>query len=81
MTPRLKGPKRWKWKQGCQDNIVVTKVWHDGEEIEITNVNVADFINNPAAYTPSNGMPRPAKAVYFFDVDSWGFKFSKIGGK
>jgi hypothetical protein len=75
---RAKGLKRWKWKQGCQDNEVVTEVWHGGQKTEITNNNLAQFINNPASFTPSNGMPNPKVAVYFFDVDSWGFKSGSI---
>lgn len=75
---RIKGPKRWKWKQGCQDNEVVTKVFYNNNWIEITNKNLAQFINNPSAYTPSNGMPNPMMAVYFFDVTSWGFKSGSI---
>ena len=78
---RIKGPKRWKWKQGCLDNEVVTKVMYNDNWTEITKTNLMDFINNPGLYAPNNGMPQPTKYGYFFNVDSWGFKFSKIGGK
>ncbi len=76
---RIKGPKRWKWKQGCLDNKVVTKVDDvHGTKTEITNTNLVQFINSPALFTLSNGMPNPKVAVYFFDVNSWGFKSGSI---
>lgn len=73
-SSRVIGPKRWKWKQGCQDNQVVTKVFHGGNIVRITNANLKTFISNPGAFTPSNGMPKPFIKVLFFDVHPRGFR-------
>ena len=77
---RVIGAKRWKWKQGCQDNEVVTAVYHNGRTIAVTNANLRTFISNPGAFTPSNGMPKPFTKVIFFDVHPLGFRRGSLGG-